>query len=75
MTSIEESIVVTATQLERITSYNATRVTDGRFLFGHGIVDEGRGGLFVLDCSASQPHSSAEFMVHQLCQMLEHWYV
>jgi hypothetical protein len=73
MRSIEESIKVTDTQLERIKNYNSTRVTNGRFLFGHGIVDEGRGGIFILDVSAAQPHSSADFMVQQLCQMFDFW--
>ena len=48
---------------------------DGRFLFGHGIVDEGRGGIFILDVSNAQPHSAPDFVVHQLTQMLEFWCV
>ena len=74
MKSLEESISVAATQLERIVNYNSTRVTDGRFLFGHGIVDEARGGIFILDVSSAQPHSAPEFVVHQLSQTLEFWY-
>jgi hypothetical protein len=71
--SLEQSIQVASTQLERIENYNSTRVKDGRFLFGHGIVDEGRGGIFILDVSNAQPHSAADFVVHQLTQMLEFW--
>lgn len=71
--SLEESIKVVRTQLERITNYNRSRVQDGRFLFGHGIVDEGRGGIFILDASTAQPHSAADFVVHQLAQMLDFW--
>jgi hypothetical protein len=73
MKSLEESSNVTSTQLERIENYNATRVKDGRFLFGHGIADEARGGIFVLDVSSAQPHSAPEFVVHQLSQTLEFW--
>jgi hypothetical protein len=72
--SLEKSIQVASTQLERIENYNSTRVKDGRFLFGHGIVDESRGGIFILDVSEAQPHSAADFVVHQLTQMLEFWY-
>lgn len=71
--SLEDSVKVVETQLERIQNYNSTRVKDGRFLFGHNIVDEGRGGIFVLDTSSAQPHSAADFIVHQLAQMLECW--
>jgi hypothetical protein len=73
MKSLEESIKVVGVQLERITNYNRSRVQDGRFLFGHGIVDEGRGGIFILDASMAQPHSAADFVVHQLAQMLDFW--
>jgi hypothetical protein len=71
--SLEESIKVMQSQLERVRRHNSTRVPDGRFLFGHAIVDEARGGVFILDVSMAQPHSAAEFMVHQLAQMLEFW--
>ena len=71
--SLESSVAVVDTQLERIRSYNATRVQNGRFLFGHSAVDEARGGIFVLDASLAQPHSAADFFVHQLAQMLEFW--
>lgn len=71
--SIEDSVKVVETQMERIEKYNSTRVKDGRFLFGHNIVDEARGGIFILDTSSAQPHSAADFIVHQLAQMLEYW--
>lgn len=71
--SLEDSVKVVETQMERIQNYNSTRVKDGRFLFGHNIVDEARGGIFVLDASSAQPHSATDFIVHQLAQMLEFW--
>jgi hypothetical protein len=73
--SLEESIKIVQTQLDRIKNYNTSRVTDGRFLFGNGTVDEARGGIFILDVSDAQPHSAAAFIVHQLAQMLEYWCV
>lgn len=71
--SLESSMAVVDTQLERIRSYNGTRVQSGRFLFGHSAVDEARGGIFIVDASLAQPHSAADFVVHQLAQMLDFW--
>jgi hypothetical protein len=73
MTSLRDSILLVETQLQRITNYNASRVEDGRFLFGHMTVDEARGGVFVIDASTAQPHSATEFIAHQLAQMLDFW--
>jgi hypothetical protein len=71
--SLEESIKVLAAQRERIARYNEARVAEGRFLFGHAFVDEARGGVFVVDVSAAQPQTAADFAVQQLAQLLDHW--
>ena len=71
--SLEESLKVVDAQVDSVAQYNATRVTEGRLLFGNELVDEARGGVFVLDVSAAQPHSASTFAVQQLAAMLEFW--
>lgn len=61
-------------QLAKIEAYNGTRSTDGAYVFGMETAETGRGGVFLVDCSAAMPPNALSFVARQLAFLLEHWY-
>ena len=71
--ALEESLPVLDAHLKDVVAYNEQRIGQGRFLFGHEMVDAALGGAFVIDVSSAQPRSGADFAMQQVEQLCEHW--
>ncbi|GAX81428.1 hypothetical protein CEUSTIGMA_g8858.t1 [Chlamydomonas eustigma] len=60
--------------VDKVMAHNETRTKDGRFLFGHAIVEGCLGAVFILDDSAAMPEGAAAFMVDELAATLDYWH-
>ena len=58
----------------KVDAYNSRLSIEGRFLFGHSLVDSCMGAVFVLDDSLAMPSGASEFMLRQLGDMLDYWH-